>query len=720
MSNGCGSLLCQHLFLLIFLSVTRGVGLLSRTTATGVHTHNGHGSSHAHEHSGHTDHVYSGESSTSTIGRLYDGLLRFVNADEDYVTRHFDAASTRIEIGDGGRESEDGSFVPAMPGGEDDPSGIAGTSTRSPERSPEEPPVNAPAMASSSARPDERSSGARPDHSRISHEGPRTSSPAVALPRPVEAPRTRTVVPGGSPRLPGLTSTIREDEENLRKNRIFFGGPRADSRRVAFVVPVHSKKADWAARLAESFRTHILNLSSSEQETSPKGGAPPSKLRQADLFFVFSDAEDRAECLRKQPILADETVVSQLPTLEQFVNSRSGDEFQFDMRNLTELITNTGRVPDLKQLFSLRELCPVTSPKPKNGASNLTKTKPVLSHTDDERGGPTAPPAVTSSPRSPRPPATSSYAYVALFDAETIFLRPPKMSLAKLFDEIYARGEFFSGTMDGCYVWTQRSAWWMHRTKLQEPGGLAPPPPPSASTGRTKLEPGGGLESAPSREGKKESDRTTAPAEQSETDELLLAEVRKGLRQRARFNPDFVPRDFCKPYEFRGHGVVHRLRPLYDRVKLAFPEGDADIDPSTKLRGVAIPQDCLLGVLAAGAPGNTTSSEVDDRVPAAKADAWSNEKIGYPWFNQLPFVRCADVPEFLKDISFPPTRRSLGGLGRNGQRFEFLQIIYLSWLWAKRDWQAKRPNAELILCGPDGCRISELWDEERGTRRVRV
>lgn len=66
---------------------------------------------------------------------------------------------------------------------------------------------------------------------------------------------------------------------------------------------------------------------------------------------------------------------------------------------------------------------------------------------------------------------------------------------------------------------------------------------------------------------------------------------------------------------------------------------------------------------------------------------WTDENIGYTWYNQLPFLKCSDAGEFLSDIGFPPEG---GGLGRGGLRWEFMQLMVQSWLWGRRNWSHKR------------------------------
>lgn len=95
---------------------------------------------------------------------------------------------------------------------------------------------------------------------------------------------------------------------------------------------------------------------------------------------------------------------------------------------------------------------------------------------------------------------------------------------------------------------------------------------------------------------------------------------------------------------------------------------------------------------------------------------WTDGNIGYLFYNQLPFLSCADQKSFFEDIGFPPSSSSGmttsqssienhaadGGafVGKGGQRFEYLQTMYFSWLWARRGWHARFLQLETTSTSP--------------------
>lgn len=193
--------------------------------------------------------------------------------------------------------------------------------------------------------------------------------------------------------------------------------------RVAFAVPLHPPRAEWALRLARSFWFHLK-----------------SRNVPADLYFIYSSDHarqavlDRLSSVDSTP-LADPRIVSELPPLSELYADlpasiqkklffrEDRDQFFPGERNLT------GFPGDVKQLFALRRLCGVTRP-----------TRELLSE-------------------------LPAYRYVAFFDAETLFLRSPgdlhPNSLVGLLDDIYGRREIWAGNAGKCFPWLDKAGAWM-------------------------------------------------------------------------------------------------------------------------------------------------------------------------------------------------------------------------------------------------------------------
>merc|ERR1711874_723597 len=64
-------------------------------------------------------------------------------------------------------------------------------------------------------------------------------------------------------------------------------------------------------------------------------------------------------------------------------------------------------------------------------------------------------------------------------------------------------------------------------------------------------------------------------------------------------------------------------------------------------------------------------------------------RIGFAWWTQLPFVKCENAEQFLVDIHFPPTRKDKYVFG-----FKFIQLIHLSWLWARKGFLPERIHGD--------------------------
>ena len=111
--------------------------------------------------------------------------------------------------------------------------------------------------------------------------------------------------------------------------------------------------------------------------------------------------------------------------------------------------------------------------------------------------------------------------------------------------------------------------------------------------------------------------------------------------------------------------------------------------------------------------------DLSENCPPRVAADWSGERMGYIWWNQLPFLKCSDSGEFFEDIGFPPPAPSPPPAndpappGRNGLTFRYLHMIHLSWLWFRRGWVGRRPSkandpARLGVCGKLFCNLEYL------------
>jgi len=77
------------------------------------------------------------------------------------------------------------------------------------------------------------------------------------------------------------------------------------------------------------------------------------------------------------------------------------------------------------------------------------------------------------------------------------------------------------------------------------------------------------------------------------------------------------------------------------------------------------------------------------RPPIAKNPKhWHEGLIGYPWWTQIPFIKCTDAEMFLKDMNFPPTTSRPARWP-----YKFLHLMHRSWLWARRNFSVIVPDS---------------------------
>lgn len=200
---------------------------------------------------------------------------------------------------------------------------------------------------------------------------------------------------------------------------------------VVFIVPLNGEDIEdvaYAKQLAASFDRHIRDTGSGPDST--------------ELYFIPTQ-ENHKKKLTQAGISKRHLVFPSLNELER-EDAECYTDFRIahcPRRTPYSRCGTCGRMPSIKQLFGIQEIC---------GKRNIS-LGPDRKESNKERKTEISSPSFRNSK------------YVVFHDAEARFFRAPRESVDSLFEKIYNRRELWVGT-HACHRYTTEAGRWMAAT----------------------------------------------------------------------------------------------------------------------------------------------------------------------------------------------------------------------------------------------------------------